>query len=148
MKCLKRCVFQCIKSLKMDFVKSKKGLNQTLFIQSTAYRHRWIIIFCSWGGAPLFIPIGTIDYPSCLLSKCARAEIHSVMSHIRIHFVLEWKSTLKLVESILKRLSNHNFGIDSTKFLEWLIQLRYEAISNMTHKRVDFHSLEFMLWKT
>ena len=38
------------------------------------------------------------------LYKCAGVEIHSFRSHIRDHFVLEWKSTLKIVESALKRV--------------------------------------------
>ena len=50
---------------------------------------------------------------SHILSKCAGVEIHSFnRSYIRDHFVLEWKSTLKLVESTLKRV------IQTT--LEWI----------------------------
>ena len=62
-----------------------------------------------------------------VLSKCAGVEIHSFRSHILImdHFVLEWKSTLKTVESTLKECdSNHYiyFGVDST--IIWLNQLQ------------------------
>ena len=58
---------------------------------------------------------------------------------IRDHFVLEWKSTLIIVESTLKTVIqpllrggfHYNFGADSTP---------KEVIPNMTPKRVDFHS--------
>ena len=54
-------------------------------------------------------------------------------------FHLEWKSTLKIVESTLKR-------VFQTTTLEWIplfwewISTPNEVIPNMTPKRVDFHS--------
>ena len=48
-----------------------------------------------------------------VLSKFAGVEIHSFRSHIRDHFVLAWKSTLKIVESNLKR-------VIQTTTLEWI----------------------------
>ena len=61
------------------------------------------------------------------LSKCAGVEIHSFRSHIRDHFVLEWKSTLKLVESTLKIVESTLKIVESTlkrviqtNTLEWI----------------------------
>ena len=51
--------------------------------------------------------------------KCAGVEIHSFRSHIRDHFVLEWKSTLKILES-QKFDSNHYLGVDSTIICDWI----------------------------
>ena len=48
-------------------------------------------------------------------------EIHSFRNHIMDHFVLEWKSTLKIVAYTLKRLIQ-------TTTLEW-IPLFWEWIS-------------------
>ena len=55
--------------------------------------------------------------------------------HIKDHFVLEWKSTLKIVESTLER-------VDSTIIL-YLIKLHNEnLIPNITQKRSNFQSFE------
>ena len=54
-----------------------------------------------------------------VLSK--RTGVESTLVGVSDHFVLEWKSTLKIVESTLKVVdstqksdSNHYFGVDST----------------------------------
>ena len=58
--------------------------------------------------------------------------------------VQEWKSTLKIVESTLKR-------VIQTTTLEWIplfwewISTPNEVVPNMTPKRVDFHSTSFLL---
>ena len=72
--------------------------------------------------------ISTADF-IVLLCKCAGAEIHSFRSHIRDHFVLDWKSTLKLVESTLKNDTNHYFGADYSMNWEWiLLQMKWSLI--------------------
>ena len=48
-----------------------------------------------------------------LISKHAGVEIHSVRSHIRDQFVLEWKTMLKIVESDFKRVIH-------TTIWEWI----------------------------
>ena len=67
--------------------------------------------------------------------------------HIRDHFVLEWKSTLKIVESTLKIVESTLKRVIQTTILwsgfhynlEWFqLQMKWSLI--MTPKRVDFHS--------
>ena len=66
---------------------------------------------------------------------------------IRDHFVLEWKSTVKIsgIQS-QKSDSNHYFGVDSTMIWKWIqCQMKCSLtnmIPNMTSNRVDFHSTE------
>ena len=74
-----------------------------------------------------------------VLSKCTWVEIHSFRSHIRDHFVLELKSTLKKsgIHSQKSGIrsqkidSNHNFWVDSIQLqMKWsLIWLPKEWIS-------------------
>ena len=80
--------------------------------------------------------------------KCAGVEIHSFRSHIKDHIVLEWKSTLKIVESTLKRVLqstilwsgfHYNLGVDSTPNEDLVIP---NNITPNMPKRVDFHSTE------
>ena len=64
----------------------------------------------------------------CLIVRRAGVEIQSLRSHIRNHFVLEWKSTLKIVESTLKivestlkRVIQTGYsGVDSSIIWEWI----------------------------
>ena len=54
--------------------------------------------------------------------KCAGVEIHSFRSQIRDHFVLEWKSTLKIVESTFKLVESTLKRVIQTITLEWVQQ--------------------------
>ena len=68
-------------------------------------------------------------------------KIHSSRSYIRDHFVLELKSTLKIVEWFYsqKSDSNHYFGVDSTILsVDFQSKTKWSLIT--TPKRVDFHS--------
>ena len=59
-------------------------------------------------------------YYAMPLSKCAGVETLSFRSHIRDYFVLEWKSTLKTVESTLKIVESTPRRVIQTTILEWI----------------------------
>ena len=76
-----------------------------------------------------------------ILSKYTGVKIHSFWSHIRDHFILEWKSKLKIVESTLTRVIqlNDKFGADSAILLETVDSCSFKTkrFHNISPKRVD-----------
>ena len=77
------------------------------------------------------------DHASLLMQ---RSGIHSFRSHIRDHFVLEWKSTLKIVESTPKYWFESLFWELIPLFERGFPLQTKWSLYNMTPKRVDFHS--------